>query len=77
MKSFDYWKKLHESEKLEEFSSDETGFLWLKVKSIVRKEIISEFVTESDIELRATSLQGQFIELYSLRESTRVGKMVI
>lgn len=66
MKSFDYWKKLHESEKLEEFSSDEIGFLWLKVKSIVRKEIISEFVTENNIELRATSLQGQFIELYSL-----------
>ncbi|MBF8278035.1 MAG: hypothetical protein HW390_3108 [Candidatus Brocadiaceae bacterium] len=66
MKSFDYWKKLHESEKLEEFSSDEIGLLWLKVKSIVRKEIISEFVTENNIELRATSLQGQFIELYSL-----------
>jgi len=64
MKSFDYWKKLHESEKLEEFSSDTQGLLWLKVKSIVRKEIISEFVSENKIELRETSLNGQFLELY-------------
>jgi hypothetical protein len=52
MKSFDYWKKLHESEKLEEFSSDTQGLLWLKVKSIVRKEIISDFVSENKIELK-------------------------
>ena len=66
MKSFDYWKKLHESEKLEEFSSDKQGLLWLKVKSIVRKGIISEFVTENKIELKETSLNGQFLELYNL-----------
>jgi hypothetical protein len=65
MKSFDYWKKLHESEKLEEFSSDTEGLLWLKVKSIVRKEIIVEFVAENKIELRETSLNGQFLELYN------------
>ena len=66
MKSFDYWKKLHESEKLEEFSSDEIGLLWLKVKSIVRKDIISEFIRENNIALKETSLNGQFVELYSL-----------
>ena len=65
MKSFDYWKKLHESEKLEEFSSDTQGLLWLKLKSIVRKEIISEFLSENKIELRETSLNGQFLELYN------------
>lgn len=66
MKDFDYWEKLHESEKLEEFSTDEQGFLWLKLKSIVRKELISEFVTENEIELKDTSLNGQFVELYAL-----------
>lgn len=66
MKDFDYWKKLHESEKLEEFSTDEQGFLWLKLKSIVRKELISEFITENEIELKDTSLNGQFVELYAL-----------
>lgn len=66
MKGFDYWKKLHESEKLEEFSTNEQGFLWLKLKSIVRKELISEFVTKNEIELKDTSLNGQFVELYAL-----------
>jgi len=50
MKDFDYWKKLHESEQLEEFSSDGKGLLWLKVKSIVRRELISEFVSANNIE---------------------------
>lgn len=66
MKDFNYWKKLYESEKLEEFSSSEQGLLWLKVKSIVRKELISEFITENKIELKETSLNGQFLELYAL-----------
>ena len=66
MKDFNYWKKLHESDKLEEFSSNEKGFLWLKVKSIVRKKLISEFVTDNKIVLDKTSLNGQFFELYSM-----------
>ena len=66
MKDFDYWKKLHESDKLEEFSSNEQGLLWLKVKSIVRKELISEFVTENGIELKKRLLKDKFFELYSL-----------
>lgn len=47
MKDFKYWKKLHESEKLEEFSQDKTGLLWLKTKSIVRKELIAESFLQS------------------------------
>ncbi len=38
MKDFSYWKKLHENEKLEEFSNDAIGLLWLKTKSIIRKD---------------------------------------
>jgi len=38
----------------------------VKVKSIVRKEIISEFVKANGIELKETSLNGQFYELYAL-----------
>ena len=66
MKDFKYWKKLHESDKLEEFSLNEQGLLWLKVKSIVRRELISEFVTESGIELKKRLLKDKFFELYSL-----------
>ena len=43
MKDFNYWKKLHDSATLEEFSTDMFGVLWLKIKSIVRKELIANF----------------------------------
>lgn len=51
MKDFKYWKNLHENEKLEEFSTDPTGLLWLKTKSIIRKELIAEFLDQNDLEL--------------------------
>lgn len=66
MKDFKYWKKLHESEKLEEFSQDRTGLLWLKTKSIVRKELIAEFLAVNKIDLKETALANQFIELFDL-----------
>ncbi|MCB9363796.1 MAG: hypothetical protein H6587_04430 [Flavobacteriales bacterium] len=66
MKDFNYWKKLHESEKLEEFSSNSEGLLWLKTKSIVRKELIAEFVEENGITLKETALAKQFVELFSI-----------
>lgn len=66
MKDFNYWKKLHESEKLEEFSSNSEGLLWLKTKSIVRKELISEFVEKNSITLKETALAKQFVELFTI-----------
>lgn len=66
MKDFNYWKKLHESEQLDEFNSDNIGLLWLKTKSIVRKELIAEFVEQNKITLKETALGKQFIELFEL-----------
>jgi hypothetical protein len=66
MKDFNYWKNLHENEKLEEFSSDKIGILWLKTKSIVRKELIADFLKINEITLQETSLAKQFIELFDL-----------
>ena len=43
MKDFNHWDKLHKNEELEEFSKDKVGLLWLKTKSIIRKEFIPEF----------------------------------
>ena len=56
MKNFNYWKKLHESEKLEAFSQDKTGLLWLKTKSIIRKELMADFLEINKIELTETAL---------------------
>ncbi len=66
MKDFNYWKKLHEDEKLEEFSSDSIGLLWLKTKSIVRKELIAEFLKSNSITLTETALAKQFVELFDM-----------
>lgn len=66
MKDFNYWKQQHESEKLGEFNTDASGLLWLKIKSIVRKELIAEFIKTTKIELHETSLNKQFAELYAI-----------
>lgn len=64
MKNFNYWKKLHESENLGEFSNDKTGLLWLKLKSIIRKELLAEFIKINSIALKETALAKQFVELF-------------
>jgi len=66
MRSFKYWKNLHESEKLEEFSTDTEGLLWLKTKSIIRKDFLGEFLSINKIEIASTSLNDQFIELFEI-----------
>lgn len=66
MKDFNYWKKLHDSEQLGEFSTNTIGLLWLKTKSIVRKELITEFAITNGIILKETALGKQFVELFGL-----------
>jgi hypothetical protein len=64
MQDFNYWKKLHESEKLEDFSNDKKGLLWLKTKSIIRKELLADFIKINQINLKETALSKQFVELF-------------
>ncbi len=68
--SFSYWKNLYDSDKLEEFNFNLFGLLWLKIKSIVRKEFLSEFLATEKIELSEASLSSQFVELYNLLAET-------
>ncbi len=66
MKNFKYWDNLHRNESLEEFNSDRIGLLWLKIKSIIRKELIEEFLQLNKIILKETALKSQFVELFDL-----------
>lgn len=66
MKDFNHWDKLHKNEELEEFSKDNVGLLWLKTKSIIRKELIAEFLKINNITLQETALAKQFIELFGI-----------
>ncbi|TRX30431.1 hypothetical protein FNW52_20250 [Flavobacterium sp. ZT3R18] len=69
MKDFNYWDKLHKNEELEEFSNDNIGLLWLKTKSISRKELIAEFLKINKITLKETALAKQFVELFGILSS--------
>lgn len=72
MNDFNRWKKLHQTEQLEEFSNNITGLLWLKIKSIIRKEIIAEFTEKNKIQLKETALAKQFVELFELLQGNVV-----
>lgn len=72
MKDFNYWDKLHKNEELEEFSNDNVGLLWLKTKSIIRKELIAEFLKINNITLKETALAKQFVELFGILSSNVV-----
>ncbi|ELY2011304.1 hypothetical protein SL057_002374 [Flavobacterium psychrophilum] len=69
MKDFNHWDKLHKNEELEEFSNDKVGLLWLKTKSIIRKEFIPEFVKTNNIVLQETAISKQFVELFAILSS--------
>jgi len=65
MKDFDTWKKLHDSGKLSEFNQkDSSGVLWLKIKSILRKDIFTKFLATTGMCLSGKKLQDQFKAFY-------------
>lgn len=66
MKDFKYWDNLSKSEILEEFSSNKSGLLWLKTKSIIRIELIKKFLKFSGLKITATKQGQNFIELFEL-----------
>jgi len=66
MKDFKYWDNLSKSEKLEEFSSDNSGLLWLKTKSIIRKELVKKFLNFTGLKITSTKQGANFIELFEL-----------
>jgi hypothetical protein len=69
MKDFNHWDKLHKNEELAAFSHDPFGLLWLKTKSIIRKEIIAEFLKINNITLQEKALAEQFVELFDILSS--------
>lgn len=66
MSDFNYWKKQHDSEALKEFNISKEGLLWLKIKSITRRDVIENFIKTNDIQLSSRKLHEQFIELFDL-----------
>ena len=66
MKDFKYWDNLHRNENLEEFSSDRTGLLWLKLKSIIRVELVKGFLDFSGYIIDTRKQSENFYVLFDL-----------
>jgi len=76
-KDFNYWKKQHDSNEFKEFNNDDLGTLWLKVKSIVRRRIIDEFIAKESIELTSSRLNDQFKELFAKLSTNSTNSHII
>jgi hypothetical protein len=66
MSNFNRWLKLYNANKMLEFSRDDQALLWLKIKSIVRKEWLRSFVTYADLQVESKTLNKQWQELFSI-----------
>jgi hypothetical protein len=66
MKDFNYWEELHKNGDLEEFSSDRAGLLWLKLKSIIRVELVKGFLQFSGYKSDMKKLKDNFRALFDL-----------
>ncbi|GHU78634.1 hypothetical protein FACS1894145_1080 [Bacteroidia bacterium] len=66
MKDFKYWDHLHRNEHLEEFSTDRVGLLWLKLKSIIRVELVKGFLDSSGISIATNKQSDIFPTLFNL-----------
>ena len=64
--SFEYWKKVYDNNQLEDFNTSDLALLWLKIKSISRKEILNSFLLQNKISLASKNLNDKFKELYDL-----------
>ncbi len=72
MKTYNEWKKLFSNQKLNEFNLDYSGVVWLKLKSIVRRNILDAFIANEDIILKNRKLEDSFKELYELYLSKKI-----
>jgi hypothetical protein len=66
MKNFQYWDNLHRNENLVEFNTDRTGLLWLKIKSIIRVELVKSFLDFSGLKINTTKQNDNFKTLFDL-----------
>lgn len=64
--SFEHWKTRYDNNQLEDFNSSNLALLWLKIKSISRKEILDIFLLENNINLDSKTLTDKSKELYYL-----------
>lgn len=70
MKTFEEWLSLFNSQNFYEFNKDESGILWLKIKSMIRKEILEFATNHPNVVLQTKTQQDKFREIYKLALTT-------
>ncbi len=65
VKPFSYWKQQYNNDNLEEFNSNAQGLLWLKIKSIARKEFLDNFIKQNNYFIEEKTLEKKQIELFN------------
>lgn len=64
MKNFDYWKTKFDKQELLDFSDNKEGLLWLKLKSISKKDPMKKFLKFTDIKTISQNVKQCWRELY-------------
>jgi hypothetical protein len=65
MNDFEKWDIFFRNNKFNEFNNSENGIIWLKTKSIIRKELLDKFLTNNFINLQSLKINERFRELYN------------
>jgi hypothetical protein len=66
MPNFKYWDNLFKNENLEEFSHSKEGLLWLKLKSIIRVELVKGFLDFYNLTINTKKQSDNFRALFDL-----------
>lgn len=69
MTNYEKWDHEFRTNNLFAFNNNAEALLYLKVKAICRKTLITQFVKENKLTLKSTKVKEQFPELYALLEN--------
>lgn len=69
MTNYEKWDHEFRTNNLFAFNNNDKALLYLKVKAICRKTLITQFVKENNLTLKSTKVKEQFPELYALLEN--------
>lgn len=69
MTNYEKWDHEFRTNNLFAFNNNDKALLYLKVRAICRKTLITQFVKENKLTLKSTKVKEQFPELYALLEN--------
>ncbi len=64
MNEFKSWDEQFKQGRMSVFNGDEHGLLWLKLKSIIRKDFVNRFAEQAGLSLEQPKLNMAFVELF-------------